>query len=133
MRSAVPKYDDVMFDFLLISRYLFQARIYSITNLIKPKIDGDPSDFIEEITKMGKTAQSSNAESHNFGGRAGIDVVGYAEYPMVEKFSETDIDEITKTIQLINRDEWITLNPEKIEKSQEILLKFLRIYRSSIK
>lgn len=127
-----PQYDDVTFKFLEINKCLFQARKYFIRDII-PKIEGDPESYINIITQLGgKTHQTEGTISNTFVGPISIDSNCYAEFTIKEKFSKTDINEITKTVKLICQSEWAQLNPEKIEKSQSILLKFYRIFKRSI-
>lgn len=132
MSGDSVRYDDVMHAFMQIDRLLFEASIFSVCKDKKPTYEGDPEKHLEKITKLGKATPEGDTISNKFVGPIDIESNNCKEYTITEKFNDSDIIEIFQTVKMIIRDDWSSLDLSKIEKSQEVLLRFLRIFKKEI-
>ncbi len=128
MTSSVPTISDCSYWIYEMARYLFLAKIYMSENREKPRIDGDPLNYIESIINL------STLNEENTGSAQRCLLMRSDEeslsIPINENIkcdlSDINTSELRGTLELIKNNSWDELNMSMIESSEDILYKILK-------
>lgn len=128
MISSMPSISDCSYWIYETERFLFLAKIYLDERKEKPKINGDPINYIEAIINLGTINEDNTASSQ----RSLLLISEEEPLPIALnenikfELSEIDTPELMGTLRMIKEDRWEELSLGKIEISESILYNILK-------